>query len=292
VFEHVLVAVDGSQEAEAGLAFAVRLAASCGGRLTVVEVLEPAYDLWASVPEPVPGLDRWLLERRGAVEDRLAGLAAGAPSGVAVETRIVEGKPAPALLDLIAELSPDLVVAGTHGVGLGRFLLGSVSQRLLEQAPCDLLLFRGRSPLEGPLRVIVGLDGSLHAERALAVAGPLASALSASLVLAHVIADRIPFGGIEVHGVRELLRERGTKLLREAREQVVAPVETVVEDLREGTARLGLIAACEEYAPAIAVVGSRGIHGFHGLLVGSTARDLVNHGPCPVLVVRARVEEE
>jgi nucleotide-binding universal stress UspA family protein len=78
----------------------------------------------------------------------------GAPPGVAVETRVVEGKPEPALLDLIGELSPDLAVAGTHGVGLGRFLLGSVSQRLLERAPCDLLLFRGRAPLEGPLRVI------------------------------------------------------------------------------------------------------------------------------------------
>jgi nucleotide-binding universal stress UspA family protein len=292
LFEHVLVAVDGSDEADAGFRFALRLAAGTGGRVTVVEVLEPAYEVWASVPEPVPGLDRWLLEQRGVAEDRLASLAASAPTGGAVETRIVEGKPAPELVDLIGELSPDLVVAGTHGVGLGRFLLGSVSQRLLEQAPRDLLLFRGRSPLEGPLRVIVGVDGSVHAERALAVAGPLASALSAPLVLAHVIDDRIPFGGMEVHGVREVLREQGTKVLRVAREQVVAPLDSVVEDLREGTTRLALIAACEEYAPAIAVVGSRGIHGFHGLLVGSTARDLVNYGPCPVLVVRARVEEE
>jgi nucleotide-binding universal stress UspA family protein len=73
---------------------------------------------------------------------------------------------------------------------------------------------------------------------------------------------------------------------------VVAPVEAVVEDLRDGSARSGLIAACEEHAPAIAVVGSRGIHGFHGLLVGSTARDLVNYGSRPVLVVRARVDGE
>ena len=90
MFEHVLVAVDGSDEAQAGLAFALRLAASGGGRVTVVEVLEPAYEVWASVREPVPGLDRWLLERRGAAEDRLAALAAGAPAGVAVETRIEE----------------------------------------------------------------------------------------------------------------------------------------------------------------------------------------------------------
>jgi nucleotide-binding universal stress UspA family protein len=290
VFEHVLVAVDGSDEADAGLRFALRLAAASGGRVSVVEVLEPAYEVWASVPEPVPGLELLLRERDRAAEERLASLAAGAPAGVAVETRVVEGKPAAALLDLIGELAPGLVVAGTHGVGLGRFLLGSVSQRLLEQASCDLLLSRGQAVVEGPLNVVVGLDGSEHSLRALAVAGALAGDLSACLVLVHVIDDRIPFGGIERHGAREALREHGAKLLRAAREQAAAPVEAVLEDLRDGPARPGLIAACEEHAPAIAVVGSRGLHGFHGLLVGSVARDLVNYGSCPVLVVRARAD--
>lgn len=291
MFEHILVAIDGSEEAEAGFGFAVHLAAPTGGKVTVVEVLVPAYEVWASVPEPVPGLERMLEQRDQAAEERLASLAERAPAGVAVDTRIVEGKPAPALLDLIGELSPGLVVAGTHGVGLGRFLLGSVSQRLLEQAPCDLLLFRGQATVERPLNVIVGLDGSEHADHALEVAGPLAAALSASLVLVHVVDDRIAFAALEIHGVREALRERGAKLLRAGRERVVAPVGAVLEDLRDGSARPGLIAACEEHAPAIAVVGSRGVHGFHGLLVGSTARDLVNYASCPVLVVRARSEE-
>jgi nucleotide-binding universal stress UspA family protein len=42
----------------------------------------------------------------------------------------------------------------------------------------------------------------------------------------------------------------------------------------------------------LAVVGSRGLHGFKGLLLGSTARHLVNNAPCPVLIVRTAANEE
>jgi nucleotide-binding universal stress UspA family protein len=289
MFEHVLVAVDESEEAHAAFAFSLRLATAAGSRMTVVEVLEPAADIWEGVGEQLPGLERLMEWQERAAEERLAALAAAAPAGAAIETKVLEGNPAIALLELINELSPDLVVAGTHGVGFGRFLLGSVSQKLLERAPCDLLLFRGGAVVERPLNVIVGLDGSMHADRALEVAANLASTLSACLVLAHVADYHIPFAaGDPYKGVRQAVRAHGAALLAAARARVVAPVEAVVEDLREGSPRPGLLAACDEHAPAIAVVGSRGVHGFHGLLVGSTARDLVNYASCPVLVVRAR----
>jgi nucleotide-binding universal stress UspA family protein len=63
-------------------------------------------------------------------------------------------------------------------------------------------------------------------------------------------------------------------------------LEAIVEDLREGPPRSQLIEACAQHRPTVAVVGARGAGGFRGLLLGSTARDLVNHAGCPVLVVR------
>jgi nucleotide-binding universal stress UspA family protein len=284
--EHIAVAFDGSAEAERGFAFAAWLAERTGARVTALQVIEPAYDVWASVPEPVPGLEEMLRRHEDACAEQLAALAATAPPGVSVETELLQGKPAETLLEALGKLAPDLAIAGTHGVGFSRFLLGSVSARLLEASPCDLLLVRGDLDVERPPSVIAAIDESDQARHALEVATGLTAALSTRLVLAHVVDDSIPFAvGGELHGVREALHTHGERVLSDAREQMVAPSEAVVDDLRQGSPSPQLIAACEDHQPAIVVVGTRGAHGFHGLLTGSTARNLVNHAPCPVLVV-------
>lgn len=282
MFEQTIVAYDGSERARAGFAFAARLAGRVGGRLTLARVLESPYES----SEPVPGFDPRLDAREREHAEELDALAATVPEGVEVDRRVLHGRPAAALLDLLEELRPDLVVAGSGGVGFGRFLLGSVSQRLLEAAPCDLLLFRWPEVPEGSIDVIAAVDGSEHARHGVAVAERLAVALDGRLVVTHVADYELPFAHNPYRGVREVIRDHGVDVLREARASVSGSGAEVAEDLREGNAREQLIAACEERAPAVAVIGSRGIGGFHGLLVGSTARDLVNHASCPVLVVR------
>jgi nucleotide-binding universal stress UspA family protein len=49
---------------------------------------------------------------------------------------------------------------------------------------------------------------------------------------------------------------------------------------------------CHERRPVLAVVGNRGLHGFKGLLLGSTAMHLVNDAPCPVLIVKTATNGE
>jgi nucleotide-binding universal stress UspA family protein len=87
-------------------------------------------------------------------------------------------------------------------------------------------------------------------------------------------------------------REQGQRILDEARASVAAPLEAVAVDLREGRATPELVAMCNELRPVLTVVGSRGLHGFKGLLLGSTARHLVNHAPCPILIVKTATNEE
>ena len=186
-------------------------------------------------------------------------------------------------------------MGGTHGVGgLKRTLLGSVSQQLLEHAPCSVLLVRDRPRLEGPRTVVAGLDGSGATPAVLAMAGRAAAVLSAQLVLAHAADELIPsFASIDQqHALRAWAREQGQRILDEARASVAAPLEAVAEDLREGRATDELVALCDERRPVLAVVGSRGLHGFKGLLLGSTARHLVNNAPCPVLIVRTARNED
>jgi nucleotide-binding universal stress UspA family protein len=59
------------------------------------------------------------------------------------ETTVVQGEPGHALCDLAAQLPASVVVAGSHGRGgLKRALLGSVSDHLVRNAPCPVLLTR------------------------------------------------------------------------------------------------------------------------------------------------------
>src|SRR6185369_1126757 len=64
---------------------------------------------------------------------------------------------------------PDLIVVGSHGrTALGRFVLGSVSQRVLTEALCSVRIARGRvEEPDCPVRIIVGTDGSEPSDEAL-----------------------------------------------------------------------------------------------------------------------------
>lgn len=201
------------------------------------------------------------------------------------------GNPAETLIELASETDADLITAGTHGVGgVRRFLLGTVSQRLLEGAPCSVLLCRTPIAAGAPTKVLVGLDGSEQSQVALKLAESVAVALSACLVLSHVANYHVPFAGADPYRqLRAEVRRHGERILGDARRTVAAPIELVIEDLREGWPRDELLAACGEHRPAVAVVGSRGEGGFPGLVLGSTARDLVNHAECPVLVAASVV---
>jgi nucleotide-binding universal stress UspA family protein len=196
---------------------------------------------------------------------------------------------------VLRERRAEVLVGGTHGVGgLKRTLLGSVSQQLLEHAPCSVLLVRDRPPLDGPRTVVAGVDGSGATPAVLAMAGRAAVILSAKLVIAHAADELIPsFASTDQeHALRAWAREQGQRILDEARASVTAPLEEVAEDLREGRAMHELVALCEERRPVLVVVGSRGLHGFKGLLLGSTARHLVNNAPCPALIVKTATNED
>jgi nucleotide-binding universal stress UspA family protein len=291
MFERLVVAYDGSKPAAAAVELAFELVRRRGARLTLAYVLE-LPDPYREVPQVAPGIER-------AEEDwwrRLAALAAGAPDGGSVETEVlVANKAGPALLELLRERRAEVLVGGTDGVGgLKRTLLGSVSQQLLEHAPCSVLLVRDRPPLDGSRAVVAGLDGSGATPAVLAMTGRAAAALSAQLVLAHAADELIPsFASIDQrHALRSWAREQGQRILDEARASVAAQLEAVAVDLREGRATHELVALCDDRRPVLAVVGSRGLHGFKGLLLGSTARHLVNNAPCPVLIVRTAPNED
>jgi nucleotide-binding universal stress UspA family protein len=140
--------VDASEHAKHAAALAGRLPLPAATRFLAAHVVRarhphPAWvsadpDAWA---ETVVEADR---EQREAAEAMLREAASGlAAAGREVGTAVLAGNPAEELSRLAAEREADLVIAGARGVSLIRNLLvGSVADRLLEQAPASVLLVR------------------------------------------------------------------------------------------------------------------------------------------------------
>jgi nucleotide-binding universal stress UspA family protein len=159
VYRNILVAVDGSPDADAALAHAAELARDQRARLTLVTAVPqvPATALLASGAAP-PHSE---VVRHYAELLRVS--AAALPDDISVTTLLVEGPPARALVERAKSGAFDLIVMGSHGHGrLHTSLLGCVSQKVLHASPIPVLLIRApekeREAAAAPAQVESSLD--------------------------------------------------------------------------------------------------------------------------------------
>jgi nucleotide-binding universal stress UspA family protein len=139
-----------------------------------------------------------------------------------------------------------------------------------------------------PIRnVLVASDFSPAAERALDHAAAVARDHGAVLHLVHVV-SKIEGSWESSRHLEEALaaiRESHARQLEVMAEQRRgAGVEIRTETL-QGLASQMILGYAESCAADLIVVGSRGLSGWRRLLLGSTARRLIEHAPCPVLAV-------
>ncbi|MEI8238930.1 MAG: universal stress protein [Actinomycetota bacterium] len=132
--------------------------------------------------------------------------------------------------------------------------------------------------------IVVGVDGSEGARRALDWAIDTAKATGMTLQLVHGIdvgvAATMPYG---TGMVFEQLEESGSALLKADVEYVRAAGVEVSSELDLGSSAQAVLQASKH--AAMLVLGSRGHGGFAGLLMGSVSMYCVHHAHCPVVVV-------
>jgi nucleotide-binding universal stress UspA family protein len=140
-YERLLLPTDGSSCAETAVDQAARLATAFGATVEVVSVVD--VNTVASQSELVNArqvVGEIETQSETAVErvaDRLR------EAGVTTETVVLQGTPATTVADRAEETGADLIVMGTHGrTGIGRFLLGSTTERLIRHAPTPVLSVR------------------------------------------------------------------------------------------------------------------------------------------------------
>lgn len=144
MISHVLIAVDGSPSSHHAANQGFGLARQTGAKVTLAFVLEsppviPVGPLSGYVMTSPPRTDADLEKARAELK------ALAHDAGVPVETRVELGSPADVLCELADRLAVDLIVIGARGLSAGtRWLLGSVSDRVVHHAPCPVLVVRDR----------------------------------------------------------------------------------------------------------------------------------------------------
>ena len=139
MYEHILVAVDGSEHSDKTLGQAAALARTFQSGRTLVHAYPSTVDIVGSSDYTSVLARR--TERGQQVLDEMAAKLGG--DGPKAETELCEGPAADAVLDKAQELDAALIVLGSRGLGMvERWLLGSVGHKVCHLAHCPVLLVR------------------------------------------------------------------------------------------------------------------------------------------------------
>ncbi|MHB8641716.1 MAG: universal stress protein [Gaiellaceae bacterium] len=138
-FRRILVAIDGSDGSDRAFAKAVELAHLAGARLTALAVEGPLPAYAATIGE-VDEVKR----EKDAFFDALAEQAKRQAAEARIELEVVvrPGHPAELISEVATEGAYDLVVLGHRGHFVRDHLLGSTADRVVEHAPCPVMIVR------------------------------------------------------------------------------------------------------------------------------------------------------
>jgi nucleotide-binding universal stress UspA family protein len=279
----ILLATDGSEEAEFAARTAIDLAGKTGSELHVVHILVLPPE---NLHDPFGTAAREEFERRGRARlEELVGRtedAGGAVGGAYFRV----GNAAAEIVAQAEESGAGLVVLGSRGLGaMRRSLMGSVSDSVVRHAPCPTLVVR-EEPLTFPTKILLATDGSEEAKSAATTAAALAEGTDSELQVVTVA----PFVSIALAATEV----EPARLAREARRTLddeVGRIEDAGGRIAQAHLRLGgaaeeIVALAEDVGAGLIAMGSRGRGGIRRALMGSVSERVVRHAHCAVMIIR------
>jgi nucleotide-binding universal stress UspA family protein len=208
--------------------------------------------------------------------------------GFEVETEVLSGDAAEAILAASAKPDVDLVLIATHGrTGIARLRLGSVGERIIKDAACPRLVIGPNVAIDLESysldRILVPLDGSEAAELSLPIARHIARQSGAQIDLLRSVSVT-PIAGDPAVGAVDLL----TPAL-EGAEQYLNTIAAGLGDFNvttqvvTGSPGASILEHLREHPVDLVVLCSRGHTGLRRIAMGSVAEEVLQ-GPDPVLV--------
>lgn len=301
-FNKILLPLDGSNLAEWALRPAIKLAEATGGELILLRCMIPVYTAmpvvageyeWAwpeYAREEVRAETKAYLQ---AIYNRYKHLK------IDLRTIAVEGDAASTIVDTAESESVDLIVMSTHGwSGAEKWLLGSVTERVLHGAACPVFVVRSPQSVS---RVLVTLDGSLRAEKAVEPGLTVADNLDARATLLIVnepmtlgrkpkLQAEMPYSEEAEHvkGQRWVEAERYLKTIADRYQEMQGRIAVEVID---GPAVEKILEFVDLHGIDLIVMSTHGRTGLRRWLYGSVTAKVMRSSACSMLIIRPSAEE-
>ena len=224
-----------------------------------------------------------------------------------ISSEFLQGEPKGQILDYCKGWGADLVVMGTRGnKGLDLILLGSISQGVLMQSPCPVLIVKTDpnhhgAPLHEKFKnVLVTTDNSPYSEAALrwvkSLVWPAETNFRLTTVVQRMSDSLLELGSAalaermvnEHESMKEVARDLLT-LVKADLESKVGSGRVSIE-IGEGDPREMILQMAQNWSADLIVMGSHGRTGLKKLLLGSVSQAVAVHSPCSVAIVKGVVQ--
>jgi nucleotide-binding universal stress UspA family protein len=306
--QNVLLPTDFSDTADQALAKAIDVAEHFGATLHLFHVIDHLDPSWYGITNVQEETIRLRDQIRNEAEALLEEMASSEPSlSLSTEIALEFSFNVPStVMEYAGANDIDLIVMGTHGRGgFGRFMLGSVANKLVRRAPSPVLTVNPSAsddaPPEDPATtgVLAPIDFSKYARTALRAAKTFAHTYDVPLHLLFVAEKRtVPtfrdtgIPGVGVVGMDDDIIENATPALDDLNQDVGGPTVTARYHVRHGAAAHAIVDVAQEQDLNLIVMATRGLSGLDRWMLGSTTERVVRTSTCPVLTLRAETEEE
>ncbi len=285
---HLLIATDGSAAANAALVTAVHLPWPAG---TVASAIV-ANQRKANMPPPLLS---------AALEDEADRTASVTLRSLTQrwkdpDVRVITGWPADVVVKEARRLPADVIVLGWRGHGVvRRHLMGSVSRRVVRQAPCSVLVVRhARTDIR---RVTVGFDGSPRSKRAVELVAGFSVPQNGRVTLITTVDPMFVSLPLVPEERREAVEREVARVNRErlsqARQALEEPTRLlrhagwkVTRLVKHGEPLTEILSAVKGAGADLLVIGVAGQPDQSSPAIGGIADAALNLSSVPVLVVR------
>lgn len=305
MYKSILVPVDGSSFAEAALPTAIHLARTNNARLTLLRVVERAIPtMLLNGPHAD---DSWRdagLERAAEYLDMLAG-GIERLTGIKASSIVVRGGIAAGIRKVARDCDAGLIVMNTRTHGpAGRIFSSSVADRVARSAQCAVLFVRAGEVNRNWnvhrrfMHVLVPLDGTKTAERALPHAIDIADADDAQLTILHVAQPALAAAGasmlplatgaaatqhVEPEDVERMSHEYLASLMKWVAARRQAPFTDV--RIQDGAPGDAIVKYAEANRIDLIAMTTRGLSSIRRLMLGSTASAVIRKTSAAILLL-------